>query len=95
MRLVQQGPRLILSLIHTLRLCSRNRMGQTHWQWWPWEREDRCEAAGLPAWERPMALGLSMMMASVALWPRLTGLLPWVDCQQAKSSKLAPVSVMV
>lgn len=42
-----------------------------------------------------MAPGLSMMMASVALWPGLTGLLPWVDCQQAKGLKLAPVSVMV
>lgn len=30
-------------------------------------------------WERPVALRLSMLVASVALWPDLTGLLQWVD----------------
>lgn len=48
------------------------------------EREDRCDAAGLPSWETCgseafHADGLSSLVA------RLTGLLEWVDCQQVKS----------
>lgn len=46
---------------------------------------ERCEAPGLSSCERPVVLRLSKLMASVALWPGLTGLLQWVDCQQVKS----------
>lgn len=69
MRLSQQGPRSVLSLFHTLGLCPRNCTGQTYWQWEPWGRE-RTGVMLLDCLHgRHVALRLSMLMASVALWP--------------------------